>query len=297
MPKDKISKNLIADGWTIRHDDGTTSRLTKNLFGDGYTIRHQSGAQARVTRNFMSDDWTVHLPDGGKLTISQGFLSENWSIHGPGGRATASKDFLSDNWTITHNQSRSVFNPATPPAKPPPIQILDPLPIATAQGVAVGSLIDARLSSFASAATDDGSECRYLKEVWRVSSIGNAANKTVSTPLAITTTRLCWQGLEIHEERGVFRTRREERRRVERLDISRVSGAEVSKGAWWPQVPLYDLSLHGSGVFFSIQDPEAVSLLREVVGVLASLGIETHDRHDIFWAGGGDPHYRPPLEN
>jgi hypothetical protein len=296
VPKDRISKNLFDEGWTIRHHDGTKSRITKDFSGEGYTIRHESGAKATATKDFMSDDWTIHLPGGGKAKIGKGFLSDNWTVRGGDISAEASKDFLSDDWTIRHAQSQNILNPSAPARARPPVPGLEPMKIDVPGQLGIGRPIDPALTSFGGAASDDGSDCLYVSDVWRIRSAIDPM-QTVSTRLAITTSRVCWEGVVLHEQRGLFRSKKEELRVFRSLGIANIEGAEIAKDAWWPQHPSYMLLLHGSaGASFFVQHQEAVSFLREVVGVLRAIGIDTHDRHDIFWAGGGDPYYRPPLD-
>lgn len=80
-------------------------------------------------------------------------------------------------------------------------------------------------------------------------------------------------------------------------DVADVARAEVGKGPYWPERPSYDLEVHSDDRFeiFFIESLEAVSFMREVAEVFQRVGIQVVDRHDIFWAGGSDPYYRPPA--
>ena len=176
------------------------------------------------------------------------------------------------------------------------VPALEPMPVDAPTTDDLRTPIDRSLASFANTANSDGSGCLYLRGIWKIRSALDAM-QTFPTPLMITTSSICWKGFETYEERALFRPRKAERRKLRAIGVGDVQGAEIAKDAWWPQSPSYLLLLHwvSGSVGFHVQHPEAVSCLREVVEALKRVGIATHDRHDIFWAGGGDPHYRPPF--
>jgi hypothetical protein len=94
---------------------------------------------------------------------------------------------------------------------------------------------------------------------------------------------------------GISFGTKKERQAFTAVDVPEVERADVGKGRWWPDRPSYDrgLSFRSGFRLFMIENPLAVSLLRQVFEALRRVGIETVDRHDVFWAGGNDPHYRP----
>ena len=147
---------------------------------------------------------------------------------------------LSDDWTIRHGQSQSIFAPPAPARARQPVPSLEPMSI-DAPGVAdIGTLIDKLLTSFANVASNDGSDCLYIRDVWRVRSVLHP-RQTVSTPMGITASRICWEGVEMYQQRGLLRSRKEERRPFRSLNVADIQNGEVAKGAWWPQSPSYEL--------------------------------------------------------
>ncbi len=69
---DKTYKNILDDGYTTYHDDGTKSRTYKNVLDDGVTTYHEDGSKTVTYKNVLDDGYTsYHTPAPGANKQSQ----------------------------------------------------------------------------------------------------------------------------------------------------------------------------------------------------------------------------------
>lgn len=57
---DKTYKNLLDDGYTTYHEDGSKSKTYKNLLDDGYTTYHEDGSKSQTYQNLLDDGYTTY---------------------------------------------------------------------------------------------------------------------------------------------------------------------------------------------------------------------------------------------
>lgn len=100
---DKTYKNLLDDGYTTYHDDGTQSVTYRNLLNDGYTTYHSDGRKSETYKNFLYDGYTTYHSDGSNSETYKNILNEGYTTyHSNGGKSETYHDFFGDGYT-TYN--------------------------------------------------------------------------------------------------------------------------------------------------------------------------------------------------
>ena len=82
---DRTYKDLLGDGYTTYHDDGTTSHTQQNVLDDGWTTYHSDGSTSYSHQNVLDDGWTTHHSDGSTSYSHQNVLDDGWTTHHSGG--------------------------------------------------------------------------------------------------------------------------------------------------------------------------------------------------------------------
>ena len=101
---DKTYKNILDDGYTTYHDDGTKSTTYKNILDDGYTTYHSDGSKSTSYKNILDDGVTTYHPDGSKSTSYKNILDDGVTTYHPDGSKSVSyKNFLDDGITTYHS--------------------------------------------------------------------------------------------------------------------------------------------------------------------------------------------------
>lgn len=101
MP-DYTTKDWFGDGYTTRHEDGSTSYTTKDWFGDGYTTTHSDGSHSYSTKDWYGDGVTNTHSDGSRSYTTKDWYGDGYTTrHADGSTSYTTKDWYGDGYTTT----------------------------------------------------------------------------------------------------------------------------------------------------------------------------------------------------
>lgn len=120
--KSYTTKNLLDNGYTTTHSDGSKSYAHPNLMDNGITVSHPDGTKSTIRKNLSDDGYTIYHADGSKSYAVKNLTDDNYTIHHPDGSKTyTTKELLSNGYTSYHTDG---LTPAAPkesqPAKAAP---------------------------------------------------------------------------------------------------------------------------------------------------------------------------------
>ena len=106
MNKDKHYKNLLDNGVTTYHNDGSKSVTYKNLLDGGTITYHPDGSKSRTYKNLMDPGYTTYHEDGSKSRTYKNIMSPGTTTyHDDGSQSRTYKNFFDNGATTYHEDN------------------------------------------------------------------------------------------------------------------------------------------------------------------------------------------------
>lgn len=84
---DKTYKNILDDGYTTYHEDGSKSVSYKNILDDGVTTYHEDGSKSVTYKNILNDGTTTYHypnPTAAGYQTNAGIYAPDTGVYAPG---------------------------------------------------------------------------------------------------------------------------------------------------------------------------------------------------------------------
>lgn len=105
---DKTYKNLLDDGYTTYHEDGTQSKTYKHLFDDGYTTHHEDGSRSDTYQHVFDDGYNTYHADGSTSDSYRHVFDDGYvTYNSDGSRSDTYSNILDDGFTTYHSRGAS----------------------------------------------------------------------------------------------------------------------------------------------------------------------------------------------
>ena len=115
----KTYKNILDDGYTTYHDDGTTSVSYKNVLNNGTTTYHSDGSTSVTYDNVLDHGTTTYHSDGSTSRTYQNVLDPGYTTyHSDGSQSVTYKNMLDPGYTTYETKPKlPVYSAPVPKPK------------------------------------------------------------------------------------------------------------------------------------------------------------------------------------
>lgn len=100
---DKTYKNLLDDGYTTYHEDGSVSKTYKNLLDDGTTTYHEDGSTSKTYSHLLDDGYTTYHSDGSRSETYRNLLDDGYTTYHSNGGTSSTYSNLLDGYSTYHS--------------------------------------------------------------------------------------------------------------------------------------------------------------------------------------------------